>query len=248
MIRSLTKLTTLQLRFFYRDPTALVFTLGFPLMLIIFFSGGGANVPEERFGGLGRGDILVPGYIGWVLATTGLMSLTSALAMDRENRILRLLGATPLRPRTLLGAYVLAQFIITTAGMVLLVVAAKLSFGMRFLGNPVSLFGAYVLASMSFYTLSFVLAGVIPTGRATQRVSMILFFPMIFFTGATIPVEALPSSAQQVGQFLPLTYVISLLRGVWAGGSWTAHGLDVAILLGILVIGVLISAKTFRWE
>ena len=101
---------------------------------------------------------------------------------------------------------------------------------------------------MSFYTLSFVLAGVIPTGRATQRVSMILFFPMIFFTGATIPFEALPSSAQQVGQFLPLTYVISLLRGVWAGGSWTAHGVDVAILLGILVIGVLISAKTFRWE
>ncbi len=102
-MRSLTKLTTLQLKLFYRDPTAMVFTLGFPLMLIIFFGGGG-NAAQERFGGLGRGDILVPGYIGWIIATTGLMSLTSTLAMDREYRILRLFGATPLRPATLLVA------------------------------------------------------------------------------------------------------------------------------------------------
>ena len=137
----------LQLKLFYRDPTAIVFTLGFPLMLIIFF-GGGANVAQERFGGLGRGDILVPGYIGWIIASTGLMSLTSALAMDRENRILRLFGATPLRPATLLVAYVLAQFVITTVGMAVLVATAKISFGMRFLGNPASLFAAYFLACM----------------------------------------------------------------------------------------------------
>ncbi len=246
-MRSLTKLTTLQLKLFFRDPTAMVFTLGFPLMLIIFF-GGGANAAQEQLGGLGRGDILVPGYIGWIIATTGLMALTSALAMDRENRILRLFGATPLRPATLLVAYVLAQFFITTVGMGVLVAIAKISFGMRFLGNPVSLFAAYFLACMSFYTLSFVLAGVVPTGRATQRVSTILFFPMIFFTGATIPFEGLPHSAQQIGQFLPLTYVISLLRGVWAGGSWSAHGTDLAVLLSILVIGVAVSAKTVRWE
>ena len=86
-MRSLTKLTTLQLKLFFRDPTAIVFTLGFPLMLMIFF-GGGANAAQERLGGLGRGDIMVPGYIGWIIATTGLMALTSALAMDRENRIL----------------------------------------------------------------------------------------------------------------------------------------------------------------
>ncbi len=59
-MRSLAKLTMLQLKLFFRDPTAIVFTLGFPLMLIIFF-GGGANTAQERFGGLGRGDILVPG-------------------------------------------------------------------------------------------------------------------------------------------------------------------------------------------
>ncbi len=247
-MRSLTKLTTLQIKFFYRDPTAMLFTLAFPLMLIVFFAGAGGNVAREQFGGLGRGDILVPGYIGWIIATTGLFALTSALAMDRENGILRLFGATPLRPPTLLGGYVLAQFVITTLGMALLIVSAKLSFDMRFLGNPASLAAAYLLGSLSFYTLSFVLAGVISTGRATQRVATMLFFPMIFFTGATIPFEALPSGAQLVGQFLPLTYVISLLRGVWAGDAWGAHLGDVGILVAILVVGLAVSAKTFRWE
>ena len=247
-MRSLGKLTVLQLKFFYRDSTALVFTFGLPLMLIIFFGGSGGNVALERFGGLGRGDVLVPGYIGWILAATGLFSLTSALAMDRENRILRLLGATPLRPPTLLAAYVLAQFVVTTVGMGLLVLSAKVAFDMRFLGNPLGLFGAYFLASMSFYTLSFVLAGVIPTGRAAQRVGMILFFPMIFFTGATTPFEMLPASAQQIGQFLPLTYVVALLRGMWAGEAWGMHLNEVGILLAMLVVGVIVSAKTFRWE
>ena len=247
-MRSLWKITALQIKFFFRDPTTILFTLGFPLMLIIFFGSGGGNDPREQLGGLGGSDILVPGYIGWVLATTGLMSLTSSLAMDRENRILRLFGATPLSPRTLLGGYVLAQFAITTLGMVLLIVSAKLSFGMRFFGNPFSLFAAYALGAMSFYTLSFVLAGAVRTGRATQRVAMIFFFPMLFFTGAVMPVEALPSAARQAGQFLPLTYVISLLRGVWEGSGWSEHLTDVGILLGILVVGLLVSVKTFRWE
>ena len=247
-MRGLTKITTVQLKFFFRDPTALMFTLGFPLMLIIFFAGSGGNVALERFGGLGRGDVMVPGYIAWVLATTGLMSLTSTLALDRENRILRLFGATPLSPRILLGGYVLAQFVITTLGMTLLIVAAKISFDMRFLGNPVSLFAAYFLCAMSFYTLSFVLAGVIPTGRATQRVAMLFFFPMIFFSGAVTPVETLPVSAQNIGQFLPLTYVVALLRGVWEGHGWGAHLTDIGVLVAILIAGVFVSAKTFRWE
>ncbi len=247
-MRSLRKLVTVELKFFYRDPAAMFFTVGFPLMLLFLLGGMQGNAALERFEGLGRVDIVVPGYIGWILATSGLLALTSMLAMNRDNGILRLFGTTPLRPSTLLASYVLAQFVITTIGVVLLMSSARASFDMRFFGNPVELILAYTLSALSFYTLSFLLASIFPTARATQRVAMMLFFPMLFLSGAAIPFEALPPNVQQWATLLPLTHVVSLLRGIWAGHGLGAHLPEIGILLGILAAGALISAKTFRWE
>jgi ABC-2 type transport system permease protein len=47
---------------------------------------------------------------------------------------------------------------------------------------------------------------------------------------------------------LPLTHVVTLLRGLWAGGSWGDYEKEVIILVGIAVLCTSISAKTFRWE
>ena len=47
---------------------------------------------------------------------------------------------------------------------------------------------------------------------------------------------------------LPLTYAVSLLRGIWRGDGWLAHGSDVAVLVATLVVGVVVSNKVFRWE
>jgi len=45
-----------------------------------------------------------------------------------------------------------------------------------------------------------------------------------------------------------MTHVTTLMRGLWIGESLAEHLTEVAILLGILVAGILISAKIFRWE
>lgn len=47
---------------------------------------------------------------------------------------------------------------------------------------------------------------------------------------------------------LPLTYVVQLLQGLWFAEPWSEHLLKVAVLFGMLIVGVLVSAKTFRWE
>jgi len=46
----------------------------------------------------------------------------------------------------------------------------------------------------------------------------------------------------------PLTHVVTLLRGVWAGEVLGEHLTEVIVLLGVLVVGAVVSAKTFRWE
>lgn len=45
-----------------------------------------------------------------------------------------------------------------------------------------------------------------------------------------------------------VTYVVNLLRGLWIGEAWSQHLLDVGVLVAMLVVGVLVSIKLFRWE
>jgi ABC-2 type transport system permease protein len=132
--------------------------------------------------------------------------------------------------------------------MVLLILAGKLVYGLRFDGNPFSVAAAFVLGSLSFFALGFVLAGVMPTARTGQVVSMAIFYPMLFLSGAGLPLEMLPDGVRKFSNFLPLTHVVTLLRGLWIGEAWNQHTTEVIVLISLLVIGVLISSKTFRWE
>jgi uncharacterized phage infection (PIP) family protein YhgE len=47
---------------------------------------------------------------------------------------------------------------------------------------------------------------------------------------------------------MPLTYVVSLLRGIMEGDGWSAHLTDVGALLAVFVISVAVSSRVFRWE
>jgi ABC-2 type transport system permease protein len=104
------------------------------------------------------------------------------------------------------------------------------------------------LSSLSFFGIGFILAGIMPNARTAQIVAMVLLYPMLILSGAAWPRELMPATVQKISAYLPLTYVVNLLRGVWNGESWGNHLLDVGVLVGILVLGIIISVNTFRWE
>ena len=247
-MRSFWKLTWVELKLYLREPMAAFFTLGFPMMMLFLFGSIFGNRPTSFFGGLGSVDVSVPGYTAMIIATSGLLSLAITMATYREKGILRRMGATPLRPQTILAAQVSVIFLMTLAGMVLLIVAAKLVYGLRFTGNPFSFFGGFLLASFSFFSLGFVLAGLLPTARTAQVVTMVIFYPMLFLSGSVIPREVLPEGVRRAAQFLPLTHVVNLLRGLWMGKSWGDELTAVIVLASMLVVCVVVSALTFRWE
>lgn len=60
--------------------------------------------------------------------------------------------------------------------------------------------------------------------------------------------EGLPQSVRSVSRFIPLTHVVTLMRGLWAGESWGKHLTEAAVLGGVLLVGMLLSARFFRWE
>jgi ABC-2 type transport system permease protein len=247
-MRSLLKMTWMEAKLFLREPIGAFFTLAFPLMMLFLFGSIYGNKPEVMFGGYGTIDISIPAYTAMIIATTGLLGLTITMSAYRENGILRRLRTTPISPLAVLAAQVIVLLLMTTFGMILLIIAGKLVYHMRFEGNVLSVLAGFILCSLSFFALGFVLAGLMPTARTAQVVGMVLLYPMLFLSGAGFPSELLPETIKKVSAFLPLTYVVNLLRGLWIGEAWGRHLLDVTVLVGILVLGVVISIFTFRWE
>lgn len=130
----------------------------------------------------------------------------------------------------------------------MLVIAGKIFYNLRFDGNALYMIAAFSLSAFSFFAIGFLIASLARTGRVANIIGMSFFFPMIFFSGTTFPWKALPNAVKMIGRALPLTYVVRLLQGMWFGDPWSGHLLDLGILVGILIIGILISAKVFRWE
>lgn len=247
-MRGLWKLTWTEMKLFLREPMATFFTLAFPLMILFLFGSIWGNKPAKEFSRFGYVDMSVPGYTAVIIASTGLIAVAVSMATYREKGILRRLRATPLRPHTVLGAQVMVFFALTALGMALLIIAGLLVFGLRFAGNVLSVFAGFSLCTLSFFSMGFILAGLMPTARTAEVVAMVLFYPMIFLCGAFIPFHILPKAMQKFAQVLPLRHVVTLLQGLWMGHGWAEHLKEVAILTGLLVVCVVISAKTFRWE
>lgn len=247
-MKSLLKMSWMEAKLFLREPASAFFTLVFPLMYLFLYGAISGNEPTPMYNGQRTIEVAIPSLTAVIIAMAGLMSNTMTMATYREKGILRRLQTTPVSPLIVLVAQVLVIFAMTSLGMLLLIAAGKLVYHVHFAGNAFSVLGGFVLSSLSFFGIGFILAGVMPTVRSAWAVAMVLVYPMLLLSGAFFSVEILPAAVQKVSAFIPLTYVVNLLRGLWAGEPWGQHLLDVGVLTGMLVVGVVASAKTFRWE
>ena len=247
-MRCLLKMTWMEAKLFLREPMSAFFTLVFPLMYLLLFGAISGNEPTPQFGGQRTIDVSIPGLTAMIICITGLMSTTMTMSTYREKGVLRRLRTTPVSPLVVLVAQVIVVFVMTGLGMLLLVTAGRLIYHVRFEGNAFSLLAGFVLSSLSFFGIGFILAGSMPTVRSAWVVGMVLLYPMLLLSGAFFTVDLLPEAVQKASAFMPLTYVVNLLRGLWVGEPWGDHLLDVGVLAGMLVVGIIVSAKTFRWE
>lgn len=247
-MKSYTQLLSVNLRLFLREPITAFFTLGFPVMLVLIFGAIYGNEPTPLFGGRGSMDISMPGYGALILGAVGFMTVTINTSSYREARILRRFRATPLRPLSYIAADVTANLVMTLLGMVGVVLVGWLLFRVHFAGQPLSVLAAVILSALAMFSVGYVIASLAPNARAAQVISMVIFYPMMFLSGAGMPVEILPASLRRVSDFLPLTYAARLLRGLWFGESWGNHAGEVAVLAAILLICTILAARLFRWE
>jgi ABC-2 type transport system permease protein len=145
-------------------------------------------------------------------------------------------------------ASVLMYLTVAVMCMLVLILAGKLVFGLRFAGSWLSVLVAFILSALAFYAFGYLIASLASTARIAQTIGMVIFFPMMFLSGAGMPIQLLPEGLRRVSDFLPLTYVVRLIQGLWFNDAWRTLWLPVLVLFGILIVGTGLAVRFFRWE
>ncbi|MFN8582790.1 MAG: ABC transporter permease [Gemmatimonadaceae bacterium] len=245
MLRGLLRLTWLELKIFAREPLGVVGSVAIPVLVYLILGRIFGRVAPPT-AGLVSTDL--PIMAALFIAMNTVLSLVTIISIYREGGILKRLRATPLRPHTILSAHVLAKLVMTAITVALMVLAGKRYYPVN-VDIPVFAFAvAMLLTTISILSMGFVIASVIPTARFAQPVGAFILYPMISLSGLFVPVSAFSPPLQWVARCLPLTYAVSLLKGVWNGESWGAHVGDVVALLVVSALCTAISARVFRWE
>ena len=229
------------------SPNALFFNLCFPVLVLLLYGFIWGNEPGGYFSqDFGYIDMMVPALAGLIIATVAFMTIPVAPASAREQKLLRRYQVTPLRPIVYFTADVSVYFSVALVGVAFLILAAKLFFGLRFDGNWLAVLAGFTLSLLAFISLGYIIASLAPTSKLAQIVGMVVFFPMMFLSGMTIPLMIMPPGVQEFANWLPLTHVVYLLQDIWLDGAW--NSLSGLILLGVLAVGTAVSTATFRWE
>src|SRR6266850_6423444 len=239
MLRGLWKLTWIEIKIFMREPLGAFGTIGFPVLVFIVVGRiAGGRVPASSLRGNNFIRVGLPVLASLLITISAVLSLVTIISIYREGGILKRLRATPLRPQTILTAHVIVKLLLTAVTLVLMMLAGKRYYPVDVRVPLVSFAAALLVSTWSILSIGFLIASVVPTARFAQPVGAAIMYPMIALSGLFVPVDAMPPAMQTLSRLLPLTYAVSLLRGIWNGDAWSAHVTDVAALVVVFLVCV----------
>jgi ABC-2 type transport system permease protein len=230
-----------------RNFPAMFFGLAFPVMVLAIFGGIYGNEPSDFWDGRGTVDMSVPAYVALVLAVAGLMSFPLGMVEYRSRGFLRRLRATPAKPGLFLAAQVVVNTVISVLGIGLLVAVGALAFGLHAPARPWAFAGVALLSAAAMFGLGMVIASVSASEQTALVIANLVYFPMIFLTGATVPLELMPDAMRTISDALPLSYAVQALQTTWVGGG---ASMDTAlyVLAGTVAVCAAVAGWLFRWE
>jgi len=249
MLRGLLKLTWLEIKIFMREPLGAIGTIAVPVLVFVVLGRLlGRRLAATSSTAPALIGVDVPVFASVMIALSAVLSLVTIISIYREGGILKRLRATPLRPSTILTAHVLVKLLLTAVTLMLMMLAGKRYYPIGADVRVLPFTVALLFSTFSILSIGFLIASIVPTARFAQPIGTVILYPMLGLSGLFVPLDALPPALQTVARMLPLTYAVSLLKGIWVGDSWSAHLGDVAALVIIFAVFTALSAKLFRWE
>jgi ABC-2 type transport system permease protein len=233
-LRQVVRLYRTELRLFLREPQALVFVFGFPVVTVLVLGGVfGTATDDEAFEFANPQHFYTAAYFGIVLCAVASIMIPVHVAAYREAGILRRFDTSGF-PRWAFPLTTVASGVtFAVLGFGALLVTARLAFGLPSMEDPVRTAIGLVVATLAFASFGVALGSIMPNARAAQGIGLILFFPQFLLGGGGPPPAVLSDTMSTVAEWLPLTHAIRAIQEPWLGiGDGQPH---LAIVAGLLV-------------
>jgi ABC-2 type transport system permease protein len=236
-MKTLAKLTWIEVKLFAREPIAVVFAFAFPLVVLLVLAGVFGSEPDPDFGGVAGIDYYVPGYLGVVIASIGLIGLPVHLAS-----LLRRLRASSVSMTSVFGAQTAVHVAMAALGGAVLLAAASLVYDVHAPASVAGVTLGFGVGALSFVALGFLLGSLAPTARAAQAIGLVLFFPVWLLSGAGPPRGVMTETMRKLSDLLPLTRVVTAIQEPWLGTGSNAS--ELVVLAALFAAAVALTAWT----
>jgi len=219
-------------------PIVVVFILGIIYGNKPAFDGAKYTFLEQSFGAVGT----------IALCASGVMGLPLVISDYRNKKILKRFKVTPISPAMILAVQVGIYALYSIVSLILVYATATIFFDYQLDGSWLRFLGAYFLVMLSMFSIGMMVGGVAPNVKTAGIITSILYFPMLIFSGATLPYEIMPTTLQRVADFLPLTQGIKLLKATSLGLSIDSVMASIIVMIALAVVCISVSIRFFRWE
>ena len=237
-----------ELKLNIRNMNMVIFAVIMPLVVLIILGliygekpateGADYTFLEQSFGALCTISI----------CAGGLMGLPLVVSDYRERKILKRFQVTPVSPLKLLLVELSIYVVYSIISMITLFPAAMLIWNVRIKGSLIAFLGSWLLTMLSTLSIGMMVGGVAKNSKSASVIACILYFPMLIFSGTTLPFEVMPPVMQKIVSVFPLTQGIELMKSSFLGLPTENAWLPIAVMAAVTAICTGIAIKFFKWE
>lgn len=249
-------LTRYGLRGLLRNPRAVVFTLVFPIVLLVLFNAiftAGSDDDTVVPGGerLDLDAYFTAGILAYAIVFSTFSSLAVSLVTQRESGELKRLRGTPMPPWTFMAAQILRSVLLVVVMTVVVLLIGRFAYGVEIPSDNLLGLAVYlVLGTATMCALGIAITVVTPSADVAGTIAPFAVVLLSFVSGVFIPVEQLPDWAEAIGRVFPLAHLASGLQTTLSpdAADFGLSAENVAVLGAWGLAGLLVAARRFRWE
>jgi ABC-2 type transport system permease protein len=172
--------------------------------------------------GISRYNI-VPGLIGVILTMTMVMMTALAMTRERERGTMENLLATPVRPIEVMVGKIAPYILIGYVQVAVILVAARLLFDVPMVGSLWLLSAALIVFIAANLAVGFTFSTIAKNQLQAMQLTFFFFLPSMLLSGFMFPFRGMPDWAQAIGEVLPLTHFLRIVRGIMLKGNGFAE-------------------------
>jgi len=203
-----------QVQLFYREPAALAFTLGMPVMLLLILNAFNFHVTLPNGEQRPYLDRLLPGMIAFTGMTVGLNSVAFSLARDKARGVLRRLAATPLPTASFVAGVIVSRLLIALLVTLITWASGVYLFGAHVSGSVLGLVALAMLGASVFVALGILIVSVARSEDDIPPLFILMILPSLLFSGAFLDRSGLAGWLQWLTNGLPLTFLTNAVQQV----------------------------------